>query len=271
MKYAVVVSKKDPAGMNIKEQLLLKYKFKLNADNNYVLNDIGLFEIEEESIYADDVEKIAWADFIVFATKHKSSAGKNSLSVHIPGNWSEAKLGGKDRRLCVAPASLMKALFAELNKKALKLKDYAVTLEATHHGPLISKPCVFIEIGSSLKQWQDPDAGRVIADTIMAVLRREIPECETVIGIGGTHYPENFNRIMLETKYAIGHICPKYALNSLNEYMLKQAVDKVYEKVSFAVLDWKSLGQSKARIVKLLDDIGLRFKKSKDVLKENNA
>ena len=34
------------------------------------------------------------------------------------------------------------------------MAKYKLTLECTHHGPLIEKPCVFIEIGSTETEWE---------------------------------------------------------------------------------------------------------------------
>jgi len=195
-RYVIITSKKDPAGVNIRECLLL-YNFKEKG--------IMLYETEEESIYCDNIDKKVEGDIIIFATRHRSAAGTNSLSVHVPGNWSKAELGGKDRTLCVAPASLVKELFLELNVQGEELaKDgYEITLEAVHHGPYVEKPVVFIEIGSSEKQWKDKRAGEVIAKTLMNVLNKELRVFKTVIAFGSSHYPRPFNKFLLRTDYAI--------------------------------------------------------------------
>lgn len=262
MKYAIVVSRKDEAGMNIAKNLL-KYNFK-KENSSWVKGNISLYYADEESIYCERIDKQLDADVIVFATKHQSAAGVNSLSAHIPGNWGKAEAGGRDGKLCVAPASLLKDMFVELNKRAANFTG-EVTLEATHHGPLLEKPCMFIEIGSTLEHWKNSEYGKIIADTIMAVLSRERKSYPTVVALGGQHYPSELNKVLLRIDYAIGHICPKYALSYLDEEMLKQAVEKTVEKVELVLLDWKGLGQEKARVKEMLERLGIKYERIKEI------
>src|SRR3989338_9528516 len=149
MKTAIIVSKKDPAGINIAEHLR-----KYNLDSS-------LHVVEEDTILSNDLDKKIEADLFIFATKHQSAKGVHSLSCHSPGNWDRAEAGGKDRELCGSPALLLKEDFLELNK-AGKDTHHEITLEVTHHGPYIEKPCVFIEIGSDEENWINKDAGKII-------------------------------------------------------------------------------------------------------------
>ncbi len=118
MKTAIIISTKDPAGMNIKECLLVLFDFKElkeEFDNNYVyeLNnnesiikdkEIKLYTTNKETICCENIDKIINADLFIFATKHQSKEGIPSFSCHAPGNWNKAELGGKEKQLCVAPA-----------------------------------------------------------------------------------------------------------------------------------------------------------------------
>src|SRR3989344_1475102 len=171
---AIIASKKDAAGMNIREQLLSLFDFKETTEkfeNNPVFEfkDIRLYTAETESIYLENVDKKIDAYLFVFATKHQSKEGVHSLSCHIPGNWDKADAGGKDRKLCIAPAVLLKAAFLELNKLGKEL-HHELTLEVTHHGPYLEKPCMFIEIGSDEDNWQNKEAGKVISQVIIHLL-----------------------------------------------------------------------------------------------------
>ena len=85
MEKTIIISKKDPASLNIKEEL-------------DTLN-IRTYEVEEEPIYAENIDKKVKADFFIFATKHSSEKGINSLSIHVPGNWYKADLGGKEKNI----------------------------------------------------------------------------------------------------------------------------------------------------------------------------
>src|SRR3989344_5694439 len=140
----------------------------------------------------------------------------------------------------------MKQSFEILNKTAEAYnltKDYKVTLEATHHGPLIHKPCLFIEIGSTETEWKDRKAGFVIAKAIAETIEtfKVNPYNEIAIALGGPHYCPNLNKIQLKSNVAISHIIPFYSL-PLSEEILKEAIEKTEEEVDFALLDWKGLG-----------------------------
>jgi len=257
MKFVVVISKKDKAGMNILDKLKGS-DFK------------KIFLIEEESIYASPQQlNNLDADFIVFATKHQSEQHRKTLSVHAPGNWHKAEFGGEPRKLCKTSAIVIKKLFLELTKQAITKPEYQVTLEVTHHGPFLEKPCCFIEIGSTKEEWQDEEAGKIIARTIVEFtkikLEKTIPVIPTIL-LGGGHYSQAANKITLRTDYAFGHICPKYMLEHLDEKMLAQAINKTAPKPELVLLDWKGLGKYKQKIVTLLEKIGLKYEKVQKVL-----
>lgn len=278
---AIIVSKKDPAGMNIAECL-----------RNYNLTelDAGLYEVEKESIFNENIDKEIEADLFIFATKHQSEAKVPSLSCHVPGNWGKAEFGGEDKKLCIAPAVYLKEVFLLLNKGISRdlshpknppppTSNLQVTLECTHHGPYLEKPCFFIEIGSSEEQWKNKEYGEVIAKTIINILKNKNNNpahppppsssekgVKVVFGIGGPHYCSNFNKVLLRTDIAVGHVCPKYQLENLDKEMILQAISRTKEKVDFVLLDWKGLGKEKQRIVDMLNELNLEFKRTDQIL-----
>jgi D-aminoacyl-tRNA deacylase len=266
---AVIVSERDIAGMNIKKQLLRIFDFSegevFDADKVYKKDDISLYTISKDTVYSEHIDNMMDADLIVFATRHQSKEGTASLCVHVPGNWGKAEFGGEDGKLCIVPATLIRSAFHELTRQAEKL-DYEVTVEATHHGPLIDKPCMFIEIGSSEEQWRDERAAVIIAKTIMSVLPERDKVYPTVMVLGGGHYNQVANKILSRTGYAVGHICAKYALGSLTKEMLEQAVERSVEKPERAILDWKGLGDKKQNVVALLDEACIEYERVKDLL-----
>jgi D-aminoacyl-tRNA deacylase len=245
--YAIIICE-DQAGQNIKSFL---HEF-----------DVAYHEQTGKCIYAENLDKNIDADLLIFATTHRSEKGVQSLTVHFPGNWKAAALGGKEREIGIAPASLAKALYLGLKQRF----DGTVTVEATHHGPYLEKPSLFIEIGSSEEQWKDPVLGKIIAETLRDVVGKE-QVCETVVALGGGHYPQEINKILERTRYAVGHMCPKYALADLDKTMLQQAWERNLEKPLFFVLDWKGMGTEKERILALLDELGYPHKKTRDLLK----
>ncbi|MEX0921101.1 MAG: D-aminoacyl-tRNA deacylase [Candidatus Pacearchaeota archaeon] len=260
-KFLIVASKLDKAGMNIVTQLRQFGNF-----------DIEVFEkdiIHTENI---DIKKINSYDFIIFASKHSSKSKEKSLCVHAPGNWRFADHGGEKGRVCKTSALLLKQMFISLNenKKKFNLKDYKVTMEATHHGPLIEKPCLFIEVGSTEEEWTHKKASFVIAKTISETIEnfKENPYSEVAIAIGGPHYCPNFNKIQLNSNVAISHVVSSYAF-PLTEEMIKEAFDKTEEQVDFFLLDWKGLGNAhmKKEALENLDKFYIPIKKTSEIEK----
>jgi len=250
MKAAIIVSKKDPAGMNVAG-------FLEKGD----LGDAKLYYVSSESIYSERIDDGIDADLFIFATKHQSAKGVHSLSCHSPGNWGKAAAGGEDCKLCYAPAVYLKEIFLLLNK--LNNLDSEITMECTHHGPYIEKPCFFIEIGSDEEQWNDWKAGEIISKVIVEFLRKlknnDFGKYKVAFGVGGTHYLATLNKFQLNSDIAIGHTCPKYAFESLDKEMILQAISKTVPKVDFVLLDWKGMGKEKQRIIGLLDELGVEY------------
>ena len=57
-------------------------------------------------------------------------------------------------------------------------------------------------------------------------ITKNIPEYNTIIAFGGLHHSPNFKKIILNTEFAISHVCPKYNLENLDKNMIKQAIEK---------------------------------------------
>ncbi len=277
MKVALIVSRVDPAGINIKEQLLRTKEWKhigIFQGNHYyeysdTKNKIWLFTSEKDSVYCEniDIEIMNTVDkdidLVMFATQHKSKSKIPSLSIHTQGNWAKAEYGGKERTLCTAPANILKTAFIKLQHNSTRLEGFDIIQECTHHGPFVSKPSMFIEIGSSLPQWQDKEAGKVIAETIFDLLEGKMLQDRVAFGIGGLHHTPIFGKVMERKDIAFGHVCPKYMLEELDKEMIKQALDKTMEKVDLIALDWKGLGKEKERIILMLEDMKLKWEKFK--------
>jgi D-aminoacyl-tRNA deacylase len=272
-KYLIIASKLDKAGMNITAQLSQFRKNPVLTSMNNSSN-FDFYLCEKEIIYTEnlDLNKINQYDFIIFASKHESIKKQKTLSIHAPGNWRRNELGGETGKICKTSALFQKQIFEKLNKNAKEhnIEDYKITLECTHHGPLIDKPCIFIEIGATETEWQDRRAGFVIAKTIRDIIQefKENPYNEIAVGIGGPHYCPNFNKIQLNSNVALSHIIPQYVL-PLTQEMIQEAINKTQEEVDFVLLDWKGLGNSEQRqqILNLLDKNYINYKKTSEVNK----
>jgi D-aminoacyl-tRNA deacylase len=259
--YLIVASKIDKAGINISTQLSQFGNF-----NFYLVND--------EMIYTEnlDLDKINSYDFIIFASKHQSEKGNKTISIHAPGNWNKAELGGTEERVCKTSALFQKQLFERLKKNMEKfpIKGYDLTLECTHHGPLISKPCLFVEIGATETEWKDRKAGFVVAKSIAEIMKdfKENPYNEVAIGIGGPHYCPNFNKLQLNSNIALSHVIPQYVL-PLSEKMVQEAIAGTDEDVDLILLDWKGLGNSEQRqqVLEVLKKFYIQIKKTSEIPK----
>jgi len=267
MKFAVLYSKKDIAGINIAGQLKEHY-----------LPQTQIIELTKDSVYNEHIDKdprLQNIDFIIFATRHQSKAGNPSLSLHAPGNWRNADFGGQAGKVCLTSSQALKFLFQKLNQNASRLLnpskpaggfdyDHEVTLECTHHGPLLTEiPCCFIEIGSKEEHWQDKELGKIIAKTIADFQDFKIDKnIKTAIGIGGPHYCPNFNKMQLNSNYAFSHIIPEYCL-PLTQSMIEEAIAKTQEHVDIIILDWKGCGKSEDRqkVIELIESSGLKWER----------
>jgi D-aminoacyl-tRNA deacylase len=275
MNIAIICSTKDPASINIKDHLVPSFNKSLDKLNNYPIyfkkngvNLLSIYTFDIEPIHCENIDKKIDADIFIFATKHQSRAGVPSLSVHSIGNFSSAQLGGINKKLVLSPASFLKSAFLELSKfdksnfPSLK-ENPDIIQEVTHHGPFLNSPTFFIEIGSSLNQWVNPVYGMFIAETILK-FTKTVPKYVAIVGIGGLHHTPNFKKVLLNSDFAISHVCPKYSLEHLDGNLLDQMIHQTVEKVEFVVLDWKGLGKFKGKVSELMDKIDLPVKRIKD-------
>ena len=266
MEYALIIWKKDPAGNNIKNNLLKLYNFSENGkydDNDvYSYKNISLYTSEIRHINCEHIDERLKEDVIIFLTTHRSESKIPSLSVHVAGNWGKAELGGEDKQLSIAYPSLMKEILFEI-KKNNTLENFEVIFEVSHHGPLLTrKPSMFVEIGSSEKEWSIPEAGKIIASSVMNCLSKKITKTKAVFGIGGLHTAPILTKAVEKSEFALAHICPKYNLENLDEKMVKQAFERSCEKIEFALLDWKGMGKEKTRIIELLEKLNIEYKRT---------
>ena len=261
MKFVIIASEKDPAGMNIVKNLK-----KLNCN-------VPIHLIKEELIHAENIDKEINkklnADFLIFASRHKANDTKKTLTVHTIGNFHKADYGGKDKTLVYSNAKVFKHFFQNLNNTNKNSNsNYLVTMESTHHGPYIEKPCLFIEIGPSETEWRDKNAGKIIAKTIIESINtiQNIKEKDykITIGLGGPHYCPNFNEIQLEEKYAISFIASSYNF-PLNKENITELIKKTKEKVECFLIDWKSFkSEERSKLLELLKESNLEIIKTTD-------
>jgi D-aminoacyl-tRNA deacylase len=268
----IVASNNDEAGRNIARKIIELYDFKILPEqfqgNPIYERHVGdvearLLFIDEDSIHAQFIQDCFEVELIIFVSRHSSSSGIPTLSVHTPGNLTdEAKFGGIPERVSVSPASMMKDTLQHMAKMKEEIGlNYKVSYECTHHGPSLDIPTMFAELGSSPKQWRDLKAAEAVARAVVCAIQKS-STYPAAIGVGGPHYNEKLTRIALNTTTAFGHIIPKYAAHFVDASVVRQCVKRTKEKVKSAVIDWKGIrAADRNRIATNLRDMGLNVER----------
>ncbi len=218
-----IASKSDDAGLNIAKHL----------------EELGIRVIftETHPVYLEYFERsmeIPSGETVVFLSRHSSAKEVKSLTVHSAGNFSTNDLGGERNFLTYTDPFLLHSILINLSN--LNDTDYRVTYEATHHGPASNQKLIFVEIGSTEREYRDQHAGELVAK---AILSSSPVRDESYCGIGGPHYSEKFTRMAIEEGIKFGHIASKYRFNELTENILTQMYEKT-DKCKGFLIDEKS-------------------------------
>ncbi len=240
----------DPAGVGAARKLLGQASWRScslpRAAECWESSELNalLAGFREDTIYFDFLDETAPGEVEAYIVLSRHSGGKPSLTAHYPGNpGPEAPYGGRPRELAHTWPRLIAALLRRYHRTAERhglLESFQLTLEATHHGPTsLSRPIVFIEIGSSEKEWSLEKPHQAMAEAVAETLREgwSREPCTTVaIGLGDTHYPAKHTKALLEGGVCYSHIFSKHVLDKLTEEVLLQAVEKSRDKVEKILL-----------------------------------
>jgi len=267
-------SLKDTAGANIAKKVLENYPFDKTAklfqeDPVYSAKinqrSVRLIALKDETVYAQNMEAyFPDLDLVVFLSRHSSSSGTPTLSVHTPGNFGSAELGGLPQTLSICPAEAMSNTLKALSKLRKEMQlEFEVSFECTHHGPSLNVPTMFVELGSSPLQWSNQKAAEAVAEASMdAISNFKTSTRNAVLGIGGPHYNRKFTQMALDGEATFGHMIPKYALNCISARTLKHCIERTLEETSTAFLDWKGIkSEDKPRVIDALSEINLPYEK----------
>ncbi|WP_254862076.1 D-aminoacyl-tRNA deacylase [Halovivax gelatinilyticus] len=241
---AIVESRADEASVNICEQLRTVTDWERHEDRNRPDADGGGpyyrrdgFELRSFDALHLELDRAAEAfderpAFLVFASRHSGGTGP-LLTGHFTGNFGPAEYGGADRSVAEAAPNVLPALLEAFDEFAPD--GYDVGMECTHHGPTdVGCPSLFVELGSDEAQWADEEAAEAVARAILALdgvePNRTIPSAADaglsgttdaparhLVGFGGGHYVPRFERIVRETPWAVGHVAPEWALETLED------------------------------------------------------
>ena len=228
-------------------------------DAIYRGNDFDLVIIPTPAISADWLEEKYCYDGYVFLSKHASESGTLALTCHSTGNFGDALFGGFPRQVAIPHPHLQKSYMKRLWKERADFSKFDITIEATHHGPTaLSKPTLFIEIGTTEKEWTDKELCENVAKIIMKEMSKSQKRYDVAICFGGTHYPSKFNKELLEGDFALGTVIPKHGLDSLDKGLFDHVVRQNNE-AKFALVDWSGLGKNKQKIVEMINSTELEM------------
>lgn len=267
----LVASLADPASVTIREELraLVPWRDGGTYGDRPVLrrDDDVLLTIEGLHLHEDAVDRLAETlglgapDLVVFLSKHRAESGRDSLTVHPIGNFGAAAYGGREETLVPAAPRPMTETLRRIRKGARGM-GYAVTYEATHHGPFLTTPAYFVEVGSGEAAWRDADAARVLATALLDPAPSEDP---IAVGVGGGHYVPRLTDLAVDGRIAFGHLVPSYALRPFRPEVLDRAVEATPE-ATLAYVHRKGVPKAILRTVEgRLTDLGLDVVRGADL------
>ncbi len=258
MAVLIVASKRDTAAQNIVLELVRMKGFQrasVAPGDLLQKGDVYLKLVESDGIYTDNLGVDAKFDAVIFASRHRSESGEPALTVHWTGNSTgQADFGGKPKSLSFAdPPRLRAALLAlDEEREALKL-NYVVTLEATHHGPTeLGVPTLFVEVGSTEKEWNDSQAAAAASEAIWKAATAPASG-KAAVGFGGGHYCNKHCIATRKDGFAFGHILSKYFFEDYDEEIVRMAFNRTLGESRTAVIDWKGIrGAERSKLIETL-------------------
>ncbi len=258
MAVLIVASQRDAAAQNIARELIRLKDFQplaWSSGDLFRKGDVFLKQVDSDGIYTENLGEDSGFDAVIFASRHRSESGEPALTVHWTGNSTgRADFGGKPKSLSFAdPPRLRAALLALDEAREARKLNYAVTLEATHHGPTeLGVPTLFVEIGSAEREWNDQQAAAAVSEAIWKAATAPV-EGKIAVGFGGGHYCNKHCVAIRKDGYAFGHILSKYFFEEYDEAIVRMAFQRTLGKCQTAVIDWKGV-RSPDR-AKLLDSL----------------
>ncbi len=235
----LLASSPDAASLNLHEAIL-----RLGGWDEPTVMDHGLLRvhasrpvhlllIDELHIMADGIDRThegatgCTVDEVLTLSRHVSATEIPALTLHaigLPGETPHGERGqaGGKKGVVVPPsprfASLFRSMLSLARSRGLD-EEFDLTLETTHHGPLLERPALYIEIGSTELEWSSVPAAdlwaKVISENLGLSGNRPVewvPGGDVMIGLGGGHYAPRHKAVLSESELWAGHLLANYAL-----------------------------------------------------------
>jgi len=277
---AVVVSRADSASVHIGDRLRNVATWTEHTDSRrpdeegggtvYRTEGAELREFDDLHLnltgvgdafgHVDDDDKRTDPDLLVFASRHAGETGP-LLTGHPTGNFGPAEFGGESGEFARACPNAHRRVVEALESHAPT--GYEVGIECTHHGPTtVGVPSLFVEVGSDEPEWDDPDAAGAVAKAILA-LRDVDPDApgengtrRHLVGFGGGHYAPQFERVIRETDWTVGHIGADWCLDAMGDPGENRAViDRAFEA---SAADYALVEGERPDLVETIESLGYR-------------
>jgi len=250
----LIAYQNDPAGHNMAK--FISQELEKEGDI-YKGKYFDLAIIQTPVISADWLEEKFDYDGYIFLSKHAAESGVLALTCHNTGNFSDANFGGNSHQVSIPHPHFQKSYIQNLWRARNKFSQFQITIEATHHGPTaLKKPTLFIEIGTTEKEWNDVNLCNSVAQIIVNEMEK-IPKFNPVaICFGGTHYPEKFTNELIHGEYSLGTVIPKHALEQIDQSLFSHIIER-NKGATAALLDWNSMGKNKQKILEMLQETEL--------------
>src|SRR5271170_4546039 len=254
--FVLVASSINQASMTIASALMRRHGFAstgitFGSRPLYQSGSIILATIDSEIIEPPDLDAVFRPQAYIFLSTHRAESGIPSLTVHTTGNFTDKEvLGARPREVGAIDPDLQKNYLIALNERRSQLEGYEITIEATHHGPTsLRRPVLFVELGTTEKQWGDAHAGEVIADALMASLASGRKWDKVALAFGGTHYSEKFNDVLLNGEYALSAIVTRRYLEFIDSEMFGQLIQRTSRFPRYVLVDWKGAGSHREKVI----------------------
>jgi D-tyrosyl-tRNA(Tyr) deacylase len=230
--YVLVVSEEDPVARAVAEAWGTPPSTGPRIDGSPVraLSDrVGLLRrpglhIHDEALRVPGDPPGDPAPTLVFPSVHRSATDTAALTVHPLGNLGDSnEVGGRPRTLVPTDPRRMADALRRVAEVGRAL-GWPASLEATHHGPALEQPAFFVEIGAP--DFEHPpeiavrEYGRLLTELAPD------PSDRVALALGGGHYAPHFSDLVLERRWAVGHVLPRYAEPLMDRTRLADAAAK---------------------------------------------
>ncbi|BAB59218.1 hypothetical protein [Thermoplasma volcanium GSS1] len=250
----LIASKSDPASMQMLSYLEDNYDIKENSGRRFV-KDFEIFVIEDRHIF-HDMNLGNNYEYAVVLSRHSSAADIKSLTAHPTGNFGpKADLGGRPKTINVSCPKYMSGTLRQMLESYSGTK-FQVTFEATHHGPIFDLPNYYVEIGTTENEWTDDDAKKTAVD---AVINPDAKDFPNFVAVGGGHYAPKILEYFRRNEINIGHIISKHDHDDLEEWQIKDAVEKTPSCKGFLVDRKGTRSRVRDMVKSISDDLGLEL------------